>query len=114
MRSLFEITIRSVPLASTTLIRSTVISPRFCGFEVARDRYTLPRWEAKRWSIDVEGEGTGFKAPVTSYFPYSGQTSPTGVIGEIVYAGRSPKFSLDGLKGKVALVDFETNTREWA
>jgi hypothetical protein len=32
MRSLFEITSRSVPLASTTLMRSTVISPMFAAF----------------------------------------------------------------------------------
>jgi hypothetical protein len=100
--------------AHTTFVEFLATEFQKAGCEVARDRYTLPRWEAKRWSIDVEGEGTGFKAPVASYFPYSGQTSPTGAIGEIVYAGRSPKFSLDGLTGKVALVDFETNTREWA
>ena len=52
--------------------------------------------------------------PVTSYFPLSGQTSAAGVSGEIVYAGRSPNFTLTGLQGKVALIDFTTNTREWA
>jgi hypothetical protein len=31
MRSLFESTIRSVPSASTTLMRCTLISPKFCG-----------------------------------------------------------------------------------
>jgi hypothetical protein len=32
MRSLFEMTSLSVPSASTILMRSAVISPRFCGF----------------------------------------------------------------------------------
>jgi hypothetical protein len=31
IRSLFDRTIRSVPSASTTLMRWTVISPKFCG-----------------------------------------------------------------------------------
>ena len=85
------------------------------GCDVAHDRYTLPRWDAKRWDIDVTpADGARFKAPVTSYFPYSGQTSAAGVAGELVYAGRSPTFTLTGLQGKVALIDFAINTREWA
>jgi hypothetical protein len=102
--------------AHTTFVEFLAAEFQKAGCDVARERYTLPRWEAKRWSIDVEGgEGTaGFQAPVTSYFPYSGHTSAAGVGGEVVYAGRSPKFTLDGLKGKVALIDFATNTREWA
>jgi hypothetical protein len=50
------------------------------GLEVARDRYTLPRWDAKRWAISVTSpgaSGASTRVPVTSYFPYSGQTSPS-------------------------------------
>jgi hypothetical protein len=101
--------------AHTTFVEFLATEFQKAGCDVARERYTLPRWEARRWSIDVEGgEGASFKAPVTSYFPYSGHTSAAGVTGELVYAGRSPKFTLTGLKGKVALIDFETNIREWA
>ncbi len=100
--------------AHTTFVEFLAAEFNKAGCEVVHDRYTLPRWDARRWSIDVDGEGGGFKAPVTSYFPYSGHTSASGVTGELVYAGRSPKFTLEGLKGKVALIDFETNTRDWA
>jgi hypothetical protein len=103
--------------AHTTFVEFLATEFKKIGCEVARDRYTLPRWEAKRWSIEVTGNAAGvndFNAPVTSYFPYSGQTSAAGVAGELVYAGRNPNFTLTGLHGKVALIDFTTNTREWA
>jgi hypothetical protein len=102
--------------AHTTFVEFLADEFKKTGCDVSRDRYTLPRWEAKRWSIEVKpGEGSNdFNAPVTSYFPYSGQTSAAGVGGQIVYAGSHPKFTLTGLQGKVALIDFATNTREWA
>jgi hypothetical protein len=85
------------------------------GLEVAREHYTLPRWEARRWEITVApSSGKSFKAPVTSYFPYSGQTPAAGATGELVYAGHAPEFNLSGLQGKVALVDFSINTRKFA
>src|SRR6185295_20229634 len=74
-----------------------------------------PRWDARRWEIAVApASGTPFKAPVTSYFPYSGQTPASGVTGEIVFAGTNPAFTLDGLQGKVALIECPTNSREFA
>ncbi|MBZ5560771.1 MAG: hypothetical protein LAO77_26245 [Acidobacteriia bacterium] len=85
------------------------------GLDVARDRYTLPRWDAKRWAITLtSASGASSRVPVTSYFPYSGQTSPAGVTGELVYAGSGPKFTLTGLQGKVVFIDFATATRDWA
>ena len=85
------------------------------GLDVARERYTLPRWEARRWEITVTPvSGKIIKAPVTSYFPYSGQTPAAGVTGELVYAGHAPSFKLDGLQGKVALIDFATNARKFS
>jgi hypothetical protein len=103
--------------AHTTFVEFLAAEFEKAGCSVARDRYTLPRWEAKRCSIEVTGNSAGvndFNAPVTSYFPYSGRTSAAGVSGEIVYAGRNPNFTLTGLQGKIALIDFTTNTREWA
>jgi len=85
------------------------------GLDVAREHYALPMWEAKRWEITIApAAGAPFKAPVTSYFPYSGQTLAAGVTGELVYAGSAPTFKLDALQGKVALVDFKTGVRNWA
>jgi hypothetical protein len=58
------------------------------GLDVVRDHYTLPRWDAKRWEITVHPvSGSAYRAPVTSYYPYSGQTSAAGVTGELVYLG---------------------------
>jgi hypothetical protein len=101
--------------AHATFVEFLATEMKSLGLDVARERYTLPRWDARRWDISVTpASGLAFKAPVTSYFPYSGQTPSTGVTGELIYAGHSPTFALDGLQGKVALVDFTTNTREWA
>jgi hypothetical protein len=83
--------------------------------DVARERYALPRWDARRWAITIAPESrTPFDVPVTSYFPYSGQTPASGVTGELAFAGTNPQFTLDGLQGKVALVECPTNTREFA
>src|SRR5262249_57052686 len=74
-----------------------------------------PRWEAKRWEISIAPPGRPpMKAEALSYFPYSGQTPPAGVTGELVYAGIAPNFTYDGLQGRVALVEFKTGVREWA
>ena len=80
------------------------------GLDVARERYTLPRWDAKRWSLRVNGSAI----PTTSYFPYSGQTSASGVTGDIVFAGTNPTFDLSDLHGKVAVIACPTNVRNWA
>src|SRR5476649_2058389 len=100
--------------AHTTFVEFLATEFAKTGCDVAREHYTLPRWDARRCDIDVKPGGAGFKVPVTSYFPYSGQTSAAGVTGELVYAGSNPKFTLTRLQGKVALIDFATNTREWA
>jgi PA domain len=84
------------------------------GCDIARERYTFPRWEAKRWKLSIQpASGSAFEAPVTSYFPYSGQTMAPGVTGELVFAGSNPTFRSDGLQGKIALIDFTCNTRKF-
>ena len=85
------------------------------GLEVARERYTFPRWEARQSEIAITPlRGVRFTVPVTSYFPYSGQTSASGVSGELAFAGTNPKFDLSNLKGKIALIECPTNVRNWA
>jgi hypothetical protein len=101
--------------AHTTFVEFLATEFKTAGCAIVRDSYRLPRWDARRWEITVTPKsGQPFKAPVTSYFPYSGQTGPTGVSGELVFAGSGPTFSLTDLKGKVALIDFTTATREWS
>ncbi len=84
------------------------------GLEVERERYTFPRWEARRWELTITpASGAVFRAPVTSYFPYSGQTPAAGVTGGLVFAGTNPAFSLNDLQGKIALIDFKCNVRKF-
>jgi hypothetical protein len=88
------------------------------GLDVSRDHYSFPRWEARRWEIMVTPQtGSVFAPPVTSYFPYSGATSSSGVTGDLIYAGTGPDFEIsDKLKGKIAVIDCPTSERpygEW-
>jgi hypothetical protein len=101
--------------AHTEFVEFLARNMKEAGLDVARERYTLPRWEAKRWEISVgPSGGSAAKIPVTSYFPYSGQTPAAGVSGPLVYAGTSPDFKTEGLAGKVVLIDFHTSTRQWS
>jgi hypothetical protein len=101
--------------AHTTFVEFIATELKGAGLEIERMHYTFPRWEARRWELTIAPtSGASFKAPVTSYFPYSGQTPAAGVTGELVFAGTQPKFNLDGLTGKVAFVDFATAVRQWS
>ena len=85
--------------AHTEFVEFLATRMKELGLDVSRERYTFPRWEARRWSIAISPAGAPpFRPPVTSYFPYSGQTSPRGVTGELVFAGRNPTFALDNLR----------------
>jgi len=100
--------------AHTEFVEFLAARLKECGLDVTRERYTFPRWEARRCEITISPSGANaFRAPVTSYFPYSGQTPPEGVTGELIYAGHNPSFVLDNLKGKIALIEFSTNVRKF-
>ena len=109
-----------------------------CGLDVQRDHFTLPRWEAHRCAVNVHtASGTSIELPVTSYYPYSGETPGEGVTGEVAYLGpfqslypdvlehtrnaesskpaAPPVFSQD-LKGKIVFLEcsvLPTNMHEW-
>ena len=71
------------------------------NFDVSRDHFTFPRWDARRWGITVmPASGASYEAPVTSYFPRSGQTPAAGVTGDLVYAGTAPLGELCGVARK--------------
>lgn len=93
------------------------------GLEVARDKYTFPRWEVRKWALSAQPAGGPPEVlPVTFYYPHSGQTGPEGVSGPLVYAGRmasdlsaKPDLSVD-MRGKIAFIDYEivpTNYNDW-
>jgi hypothetical protein len=88
------------------------------GLEVTRDQYTFPRWDARRWEITVHpASGASFKVPVTSYYPYSGETPPEGVTGELIYAGVSPDLTFGpDVEGKIVFIESSVLPRpidEW-
>jgi len=96
--------------AHTEFVEFLATECKRIGLDVSHERYTFPRWDAKRWSLSVNGA----MVPTTSYFPYSGQTPASGITGEIVFAGTNPKFDLSNLQGKISLVECPTNVRNWA
>jgi hypothetical protein len=93
------------------------------GLDVARDSYTFPRWEVRKWSLSATpAGGSRMDLPVTFYYPHSGQTGPEGVTGTLACVGKiasdgSSKPDLSGdLTGKILLVDYEivaTNYNDW-
>ena len=95
--------------AHTEFVEFLAKEMRALGLDVARERYTLPRWDAKRWELRADTP-----TPITSYFPYSGETPPSGVTAPLVFAGTNPALDLSGVRGKIALVECPTNVRHWA
>src|SRR5262245_25969166 len=79
--------------ADTTFVDFLATEFKAAGCEIVRDSYRLPRWDARRWEITVTpSSGQAFEAPVTSYFPYSGQTPAAGVTGALALpTGCSPE-----------------------
>jgi PA domain len=101
--------------AHTEFVNWLATQLQLSGLHVEQDHYSFPRWDAKRWEITVAGQPAGAaKIPVTSYFPYSGQTPAAGVSGELVYAGANPDFKLDALQGKIVVIDFAIKPRDFA
>jgi hypothetical protein len=61
-----------------------------------RDPFPFTCWLAKAWSLELlEGPGKGV-VPVAAYQPYSGNTPPSGVVGELAYLGAVPPLALSG------------------
>jgi hypothetical protein len=100
--------------AHTQFVEFLATQLQSLGLDVTRDHYTFPRWEAKRWAISAHSaSGQETKIPVTSYWPYSGQTPPEGVTGELVYGGMHPAYQLSGVEGKIVFVDFANEPGMW-
>ena len=100
--------------AHTRFVEFLATQLQSLGLDLTRDRYTFPRWEAKRWGISIQPtSGQPFKVPVTSYWPYSGQTPAEGVTGELVYGGTHPAYQLSGVQGKIVFVDFANEPAPW-
>ncbi len=84
------------------------------GLDLVRENHRFTRWEERKSALTITpATGKSFAAPVTSYFPYSGQTGAEGVTGELVYCGSSPKFDMSNVSGKIALLDAPISPRPW-
>jgi hypothetical protein len=84
------------------------------GLELVRENHKFTRWEERRSALTITpASGKSFAAPITSYFPYSGQTKTEGVTGELVYCGSAPKFDMSNLQGKIALLEAPITPRPW-
>lgn len=61
-----------------------------------RDEFSFNRWLVDRWGLELlDGPGKG-PVRVAAYQPYSGQTSPSGVVAPLVYLGAVPPLALSG------------------
>jgi hypothetical protein len=94
------------------------------GLDVQRDTAPVTRWLAKTWAgkLTPAGGGAAIEIPATSYYPYSGETGPEGVTGELVQiplafspeapgGGRRRQIAATGdLKGKVVLIEVDALT----
>lgn len=62
-------------------LKNEVIS---LGFDVLTDERTFRRWEAKKATITVHSQDGDIDIPVSSPYPYSGETGEDGVRGKLV------------------------------
>lgn len=100
--------------AHTTFVDWLARNLNESGLEVVRENHRFTSWTARKWGLSVApSSGKPFAVPVTSYFPYSGQTPKEGATGELQYCGTSPKFNLSEIKGKIALIDCPITPRPW-
>jgi hypothetical protein len=66
------------------------------GFTMRTDRLTFNRWLARDFALRVSVPATVGRSgpiPLTYYYPYSGQTSPGGLTGNLVDLGSYPPAS---------------------
>ena len=109
--------------AHTTFVEFLATKLQASGLSLARDRYTLPLWEARDWGVKLTSSGKTVEVPTTGYYPYSGQTGESGVTGPLEYigpldmsrSGSKWKIQADE-RGKIVLADVpltSTPYEEW-
>lgn len=73
------------------------------GLPIFSDPFYFRRWEEKRSSIEIIDGDEKIKIPVSSAYPYSGETDADGITEELVYVD-SVK-DIPEIKGKIAVFD---------
>lgn len=78
---------------------------RSYGFKIYSDTLNMKkRWEPKRLELIIKSGNDVRKIKKISYYPYSGQTPPSGVKGRLCYCGKGYGRYLKA-KGKIAVVE---------
>ena len=75
------------------------------GFDIHSDPFYFRRWEEKRSSIEIIDGDEKINIPVSSAYPYSGETDENGVTGELVYVKNV--FGIPKIKNKIAVFDIK-------
>jgi len=83
---------------------------------LAPDSHPLSLWQARSHGLEILGGSSPRAIPISSYYPRSGSTPRTGVIGKLVYLGAGPPVSISpsdpgGLPAAVEL--YESTMQSW-
>ena len=76
---------------------------RDMGIKVYSDPHFFNRWEARKASIVLHNANHTVDVPVSSVFPYSGETPPGGITGELVLL-ENQRLTYFRARGKIAVV----------
>ncbi|MBQ7548916.1 MAG: hypothetical protein IJT03_04330 [Clostridia bacterium] len=79
---------------------------RDMGLEVYSDPYRFNRWEEKRSRLTIKSIGGNRNIHISSAFPYSGNTGPNGVTGEL-FLVREKHIGYIAAKDKIAVVEVD-------
>ena len=75
------------------------------GLKIYSDPFYFNRWEEKRSYIGIMDGNEEINVPVSSAYPYSGETSPEGITEELVYVEKLS--DIKNATGKIAVFDVE-------
>lgn len=73
------------------------------GVKIYSDPFYFRRWEEKNSSIEIIDGKENINIPVSSAYPYSGETTADGVTEELVYVNGLS--DIKNVKGKIAVFD---------
>ena len=73
------------------------------GIRIFSDPFYFNRWEEKESSIEIIDGGENINIPVSSAYPYSGETSESGITEELVYVNDIT--DIPKINGKIAVFE---------
>lgn len=73
------------------------------GIKIYSDPFYFKRWEEKTSSIEIIDSDKNINIPVSSAYPYSGETSADGITEELIYI--KSLSDVKDVKGKIAVFD---------